>query len=49
MLVDILDLENLFFKVKDTSVIFSVVFFVFNPSNYVGKHTEILASTRNEI
>ena len=46
---DTLDLENLYFKVKDTSVIFSSIFFVFSPSNYVGKYSEILAITRNEI
>ena len=31
--------------IKDTSVIF----FVYSPLNYVEKHSEILASTRNEI
>ena len=41
---DTLDLENLYFKIKDTSVIFFSNFFVFSPSNYVGKHSEILAS-----
>ena len=44
-----LDLENLYFKVKDTSVIFSIIFFVLSPSNYIRKHSEILASTKNEI
>ena len=28
---------------------FFSIFFVFSPSNYVGKHSEILVSTRNEI
>ena len=30
-------------------MIFFSIFFVLRPSNYVGKHSEILTSTRNEI
>ena len=42
---DTIALENLYFKVKDTLVIF----LVFSPSNHGGKHSEILPSARNEI